>query len=377
MISLEHGMNRILWENWYTDRALPPYDRVTMDGVAIRYETFLSGRKIYEIAGIAAAGMPQQTLNDPNTCLEVMTGSSLPAGTDTVIRYEDLDINNGMAEIVVDEIQKDQNVHFKGEDRSEGELVVPKFTKLSSAEIGVGASIGKDMICVANLPRVMVISTGDELVEISEYPEPHQIRRSNVYRITTSLRNYGIEVGMDHLVDDPKIISARLSKHLGNYDVIILSGGVSKGKFDYLPEVMEALGVKKLFHRISQRPGKPFWFGTYQESKVIFALPGNPISSFLCLHRYFMHWLELCLIGKVSEVPMAKLTADVAFKPDLTYFLEVKLAYSTTGEILANPMKGSGSGDLANLVKADGFIELPKGKDLYHAGEVYPVYLYR
>lgn len=376
-IELSDSLNRILKEDWHTDRDLPPYDRVTMDGIAINHAVFADGTRSFPIEDVAAAGMPQKTMQNSNACLEVMTGSILPLNTDTVIRYEDLKIEDGIAHLQIDSITKTQNIHFKGEDRSAGQLVAKKNTKVSSAEIGLGASIGKAAVRVAKLPKVMVISTGDELVEIDKVPLAHQIRRSNVYRLVTTLSSYNIIADTDHLNDDPAEIKTSIEKYLDTYDVIVLSGGVSKGKFDYLPQVLEELGVKKLFHKIRQRPGKPFWFGKYKDQSTIFALPGNPVSSFLCMQRYFRHWLELSQLGHAPAKQHAVLESDVTFNPDLTYFLEVKLSSTPDGKVMATPMKGNGSGDLANLTVADAFIELPRGRNEFKSGEVFPYYQYR
>jgi len=376
-IPLSDSIGRVLKENWHTDRNLPPYDRVTMDGIAIDYSAFEKDQRTYPIEGVAAAGMAQMALTYKSNCLEVMTGSIMPNNADTVIRYEDLTIEDGKATINIDQIKPQQNVHFCGEDRKAGDLVVPINTIISPSEIGVGASIGKSEVQVARLPKIIVISTGDELVEIDQKPLAHQIRRSNVYRIATTLKSFGIHPETDHLLDDKKAIVEKISNYLNNYDAIILSGGVSKGKFDFLPEVLSELGVTKLFHKIKQRPGKPFWFGKYQDKSTIFALPGNPVSSFLCMQRYFMSWLHASLGISSGGMPHAILTNDVSFNPDLTYFLEVKLSYSSDGKIMAIPQKGNGSGDLANLSNADAFIELPRGRNLFNKGEVFPFYRYR
>ena len=377
-IELSTGINRILREDWILDRDLPPYNRITMDGIAIRYEAFAKGIRTFPVEGISPAGTPQSTLKHPEACIEVMTGAILPNQADTVIRYEDVEVKDGKATIIDSAIVvADQNVHFQGIDRKANEIVVPAKTRIAAPEIGIGASIGKPEVQVAKLPKIIVISTGDELVDIHTKPEAHQIRRSNVYRLRTTLQNYRIQADEAHLTDDKDELREKIAKYLEEYDVLILSGGVSKGKFDFLPEVMEELGVEKLFHRIRQKPGKPFWFGKYKDQCTIFALPGNPVSSFLCLQRYFLYWLNLSLDTQATPRPKAKLIKDVHFKPDLTYFLEVKLDYNEAGIILADPKVGNGSGDFANLVGADAFMELPRGKEVFEAGEVYPIYFYR
>lgn len=376
-ISLEEAAGRVLREDLYADRDFPPFNRVTMDGIALRRESFVAGRRSFPVVGIAAAGAPQQALTDPDSCLEVMTGAPLPIGADAVVRYEDLRLENGTATVVLDEIKPRQNIHRQGEDRLKGARVVPRGRRLSPAEIGVAATVGKATIRVSRLPKTMIISTGDELVEVKEPPLPHQIRRSNVHRLKATLGALGIPVQTHHLPDDMDRILPQLKRILAEYEVILLSGGVSKGKFDYLPEAFGKLGVRKLFHRIAQRPGKPFWFGRTDNGTIVFALPGNPISSFLCTHRYFLPWLDACLSLPPAPVRRAVLQEDVHFKPDLARFLEVKLDYDDHGRTLATPVPGSGSGDLANLVDADAFLELPRGRDLYKRGEVFPLIFYR
>lgn len=375
-IPLSKSIGRILKEEWCTDRALPPYDRVTMDGIAILYADFDKGQREFEIEAIAAAGDPQKEKLKAGTCLEVMTGAIMPKGCDSVIRYEDLNLQTGQATIQISKITAKQNVHFHGSDRSMGELVAKENTLISSAEIGLGASIGKSTVQVAKLPKAIVISTGNELVPIDQKPLAHQIRKSNIYRISTALNALGLQCDAAHLDDDKEEIKSKMQDYLKQYDIVLLSGGVSKGKFDFLPQVLDELGAEKLFHKIAQRPGKPFWFGQYKKC-TIFAFPGNPVSSFVCMHRYFIEWLGDSLGVSLRKNLYAKLTDDVHFKPDLTYFLEVKISSNTDGILLATPQKGNGSGDLANLVEADAIIELPRGHNLYKKGEVHPIYFYR
>lgn len=375
-IPLSKSIGRVLREEWSTDRDLPPYHRVTMDGISLRYEDFAKGTRRFTIENIAAAGDPQKELSSPDSCLEVMTGSILPKGSDTVIRYEDLTVENGVAQVEVAQIVAKQNVHFKGSDRQRGEIVCSVGKIISSAEIGLGASLGKAEVKVAKLPSAIVISTGNELVPIDSKPLPYQIRRSNIYRITTALEALHISCAQAHLDDDEEKIRTALQNYLQEYDLVLLSGGVSKGKFDFIPKVLDDLGAEKLFHKVAQRPGKPFWFGKHKNCKI-FAFPGNPVSSFVCMHRYFIDWLGFSLETKLRQPIYASLTKDVSFKPDLTYYLEVVISYSEDGKILATPQKGNGSGDLANLVDADAIMQLPRGKNHYAQGEVHPIYFYR
>lgn len=378
-VALQNTIGRVLKENLYADRDMPPYNRVTMDGIGIAHAAFEQGQKVFKIEGVAAAGAPEITLIDKGRCVEVMTGAILPKTVDTIIRYEDLNIDNGHAEIMVDKVIKGQNIHTKGEDRQQGSLVVPINTQLSPAEIGVAATVGKTHIDVARLPKTIIISTGDELVEIDKKPLPHQIRKSNVHRIKATLAQYLIDADTHHLDDNLEAIKEQMATIIADYEVVILSGGVSKGKFDFLPEALEAVGVEKLFHKIKQRPGKPFWFGKAKNAKgtIVFALPGNPVSSFLCTQRYFLPWLRASLGLPEQQLPHAKLTENYLFKPDLTYFLQVKVSYDEQGRIWAQPVTGNGSGDLANLVEAEAFLQLPRGKNVFRKGSVHPLIFYR
>lgn len=375
-IPLNEGMGRLLRENWYADRPLPPFNRVAMDGIAVHYANAIKHKSL-KVEGVVAAGDPASRLLSPDNCVEIMTGAVLTEGCDTVIRYEDITIEDGKASIHVP-YEQGQNIHRKGIDRKEGELLVAPNTRLSAAEIGVGASVGRAQIQVARLPRTIVISTGNELVEIDQQPAPHQIRRGNVYRIQATLAHHGLAVDTAHLLDDKPLLKNHLADYLESYDLIILSGGVSKGKFDYLPDVLSELGVEKHFHRVAQRPGKPFWFGTHATTDTtVFALPGNPVSSFMCTQVYLLDWLNTSL-GLSPEVrPQAILQEKVQFKPELTYFLEAKISYNEKGELLAFPKLGHGSGDLANLMKGDAFISLPAGRNVFERGEVFPIYWYR
>lgn len=375
-IPLSDSLGRVLREDISADRDFPPYHRVTMDGIAINYADYEEGEREFKVAGVAAAGSLQMELNEPNACLEVMTGAIMPKGLDTVIQYEHLEIEDGIAKLLDFEEKHKQNIHFKGIDRKSGDIIIKSGTKIGSPEIGVMATVGKAMVEVSKLPKTLIISTGDELVDIDETPLPHQIRRSNVFRLKTVLKKYNIEVETAHLLDDYHQIVAKLKQYLIDYDLIMLSGGVSKGKFDFLPDALNELGVEKLFHRIAQRPGKPFWFGK-KEDTMVFAFPGNPVSSFMSMQQYFTIWLEKSLQVKPSSQPFGILTADVTFKPDLTYFLEVKVEFTNKGQLLAHPVKGNGSGDLANLVDADAFIILPKGRNEFYKDEVYPLLFFR
>ena len=366
---------RILKEDITADRDFPPFNRVSMDGIAIDFKSFQSGQRSFSIEGIQPAGSEQMELKDSNNCLEVMTGAVLPKNTNAVIRYEDIEFENGVATITIDEVDHFQNIHEKGKDRKEGDVLIPKNKVISAAEIGIFATVGKSQIMVAKQPKVMIVSTGDELVAVEDTPLAHQIRKSNVFSLLTLLDQLQIKADSDHITDDKERLKSKIEKYLNDYDVLLFSGAVSKGKYDFLPEVLDELGVEKLFHRVSQRPGKPFWMGTTEKCKI-FAFPGNPVSTYVnCLVYFYAWYFKSNGVSTFQET--AILTEDVAFKPNLNFFLQVKLS-DKYGHLLATPVQGNGSGDLASLTDADAFIELPKSEEVtFKQGDNYPIIRYR
>jgi len=368
------SVGKVLKEDIVADRDFPPFNRVSMDGIAINHRFFEHGIIDFNVEGIQAAGAEQKTMTIDSNCMEVMTGAVLPINTDTVIRYEDVQMKNGIASINLNIFELGKNIHSKGKDRIQGDLLIEKNTIISAAEIGVIATVGKATVKVAKTPKVIIVSTGDELVEVNENPLAHQIRRSNAFTLVSLLKKLGIKAKTSHIADDKEVLQQKIANYLKKYDVLIFSGAVSKGKFDFLPAVLAELKVEKLFHRITQRPGKPFWYGV-KNNKPVFAFPGNPISTFVNCLAYFYPWYYKSVGIKVKE-EMAILGEDVSFKPSLTYFLQVKLE-NKFGHLVAFPITGNGSGDLASLIKTDAFIQLPNDRVEFEKGEVFPILKYR
>ncbi|GAB4024797.1 molybdopterin molybdotransferase MoeA [Spirosoma gilvum] len=378
-IPLMDSLGRVLREPIFADRDFPPFNRVSMDGIGIAFSAYASGQRTFGISGQQFAGQPQQTLADATACLEVMTGAMLPVGIDTVVRYEDISVSNGQATITIDDITVGQNIHLQAVDRRAGDELLPVGTLLSPSAIAVAASVGKSTVVVSSLPRVALISTGDELVDVGDTPLPHQIRRSNTYMLRAALTSLGITATLHHIVDDEQVLQAEIQNLLATNDVLILSGGVSAGKADFVPDVLTRLGIQKHFHKIEQRPGKPLWFGTSSTdtaypNRTVFALPGNPVSTVLCAYRYVIPYLRTSLGLAPAPALYAQLAQSVVFKPNLTYFLPVRLTAAPDGRTMAHPLPGSGSADFANLLAADGFMELPTEQSAFGIGEAFRVW---
>jgi len=201
---------RILKESIFADRDFPPFNRVTMDGTAIDVTSFQNGQRSYKIEGIQAAGSEQISLKNRENCIEVMTGAVLPKNTSAVVRYEDITIKNGIAIINIDAIYDRQNIHEQGKDEQKGTELIAKNTLIGAAEIGVFATVGKSMVKVAKHPKVMIISTGDELVGVEEIPLAHQIRRSNVFTLVSLLNTLNIHSETNHISDDKMVLTSKI-----------------------------------------------------------------------------------------------------------------------------------------------------------------------
>ncbi len=369
-VALADAVDAVLQEDIHAERDQPPFDRVTMDGIALAYSDWERGVRAFEVVGTQAAGAAALSLGGNGRCIEIMTGAMLPEGADCVIPVER--ISRTRSEAQVDnsaEVSPGQFVHPRGSDRKAGGVLLRPGTRLGPPEIAVLASAGRGTIRAAELPLVAVVSTGDELVDVDEPLADYQIRSSNDRAMEASLIRHSVaRVTRSYLKDERgKMLDAIRLLHDQN-DVLILSGGVSMGKYDFVPSVLEELKVELVFHRIEKRPGRPMWFGQSRDSKPIFALPGNPVSTMVCLHRYVLPALQQMLGLQPASVERVTLAFEIEFAADLTYFLPAVISWTPTGVGMAEPRPTNTSGDLVGLAGTDGFVELPRGRDVYPAG---------
>jgi molybdopterin molybdotransferase len=368
-VSASDSIGRVLRQTVVAERDQPPFDRVMMDGIALSFSDLDSGTRNFPIQAIQAAGDEQLSLED-GKCIEIMTGASLPQGADCIVPVERISVNDGGASVETDYKAKQQQfIHPCGSDHKAGSELLTAGERISPMGIAIINSCGLTDIEVSKSPSIRVISTGNELVPAGEPVEPYQIRMSNGPAVIAMLEQYGYDdTQHDHIVDEPDILKERIAGHLDNADVLVLSGGVSMGKADYIPQVLAELGVEVVFHKISQRPGKPMWFGMGPNKQAVFALPGNPVSTLVCCRQYVIPALNAASGLAEPQPEFAALTQDVSFKPELTCFLPVKLLSNTGGQVLAMPVQTNTSGDFAALSKTDGYIELPPEESLFTAG---------
>jgi molybdopterin molybdotransferase len=372
-----HCAGAVLRENIYAERDQPPFDRVTMDGIALSAAAAAEGQRRFPIQATQAAGDKPLELQSPGACIEIMTGAVLPAGCDAVVPVESIRVADGVAELAADtKVSSGQNIHARASDKKQGVLLLGAGARLEAPDVAAAAGAGMARLRVSQQPAFMVISTGNELVEPGEPIESWQLRRSNAYGLVAALRRRGfLRVADDHLPDDAELLRARLKQHLHSYDVLVLSGGVSMGKFDLVPAALAACGVKQVFHKVAQRPGKPFWFGVAPTGAIVFALPGNPVSTLVCLARYVMPAMDLAMGANEPQAgEKIALAAAVSVNAPLTAFLPVTIENDEWGRQWARTVHNNGSGDYAALAGTQGFVELPPGPNTYAKGFVTRLY---
>lgn len=369
-LPLTQAAGAVLRENIYAERDHPPFDRVAMDGIALDSAGAGAHGGRLRISATQNAGDPPQKLADTGDCIEIMTGAMLPRGCDAVVPVEQLQRDGDLVQ-VQKPVAPWQNIHRRGSDCRQGALLLSAGTRLTPPEVAIAAGAGMARLRVSAQPMIVVISTGNELVEPGEVIEPHQVRRSNAYGITAALRQHGFtRVADDHVRDDEAELTQRLGFHLRTHDVLILSGGVSMGKMDLVPKVLAKLGVELVFHHVAQRPGKPMWFGVSHSGPAVFALPGNPVSTLVCLSRYVLPALRAAMGQAPAEAARIALTEPVEVKVPLAFYLPVKLRSDDWGRTSAQPCPTNGSGDFTALAGTDGFVELPPGPNQFPKGFV-------
>jgi len=369
-VPLDAAQGEILREPITAERDQPPFDRVTMDGIALRCRDFGSETRTFTVTGTQGAGSPALTLPGEPACVAIMTGAALPEGADTVVPVERI-ARHGTSATVEDGYQPvaGQFIHRRASDHRRGDMLLAPGTLLGAPEMAILTVGGSDTVEVARRPAITVVSTGDELVDVGQPLGPTQIRSSNDRAIAAALATRGfLDCERLHLPDDRAVLETALGELLAEQDVLILTGGVSMGEFDYVPRVLQDLGMELVFHKVLQRPGQPLWFGVSPTGKPVFALPGNPVSSLVCLVRYVAPALMAALGAAPRPDVVVRLDEPVRFEPDLTYFLPVTLRYGADGECLATPKPTNTSGDFVALGGTDGFVELPRGISDFPSG---------
>ena len=353
-VDIKDCLHRVLAEDIVSDVDMPPFDKSAMDGFACRQADLDMPLTIIET--IPAGKSPVKTLVS-GQCSEIMTGAPLPEGADCVVKVEDTSIDANGCMIFKGKTGK-SNIAYKAEDVSKGDILIEKGTFIEPQHIAILAATGYSKPSVSIKPVVGIISTGDEIVEPGEKPGSGKIRNSNSYQLIGQTQKCGAKANYIGIARDHKETTFDIiSEAFKNNDVVILTGGISMGQFDFIPGIFEELGVEVLFQTLAVQPGKPTLFGK-RGNKRIFGLPGNPVSAFNTFEILVKPYLRMSM-GASSGWSIVKLPLGTSYsrkKSDRDSFIPVRIV---DGKIY--PEDYHGSAHIQALTNADGFIKVPFG----------------
>ena len=370
-VALEAALGRVVAEDVASERLVPAAANSAMDGYAVRHADLGSVPARLRVVAVEPAGTVVDGPVAAGTAVKLFTGSVIPPGADTVVRVEDTEAQDG-AVVVRVAPARGANVRAAGEDIARGDVVVRAGTPLAPADLGVLASVGRATVVVYRRPRVAILSTGTELVEVDEVPGPAQVVNSNAYTLAAAVREAGGEPLVLPLVRDrPEEIAARLAEALRT-DVVLTSGGVSVGDLDLVKDALAASGVEQVFWQVAQKPGKPLAFGR-AGTRLVFGLPGNPVSALVCFYVYVRPALRRLQGHRRIHLPVVHATLARATRKarGLTEFLRVRLADAADGPV-ATPVASQSSGVLTGLGGGAALLVGPRELDELPAGTRLP-----
>jgi len=368
-VSLALAAGHTLSTDIYAKHDIPAFEQSSMDGYALRFE---DKDLPLTITGEMQAGVTTQFQLLAGQAARIFTGAPLPLGADTVVMQEKVTANNGMLTILDPQLSKGLNVRHKGAEVSKGALAISKGSQLSPAAIGFLAGIGYDALEVNQNPAVGIIVTGKELQQPGRELNFGQVYESNSYSLSAALQQCGLNDIHFYMADDHlEELTAVLQEALTANDVVLLTGGVSVGDYDFVIKAAEQCGIRQIFHKVKQKPGKPLYFGK-KEAKVIFGLPGNPSSVLSCFYQYVLPALEKMTNQKSRiKVVEAVLTHECSKPAGLTHFLK---AHFDDGNV--TPLHAQESFRMSSFAQANGMIELEEEKTNFAAGMKVKVYLF-
>jgi molybdopterin molybdotransferase len=370
-IILDGVFGRVLAEPIRADRDYPPFPRATMDGFALRYDDLERGIRRFRVVETLFAGSQAVGQIGRGECYKIMTGAAVPEDANLVIRREEVEEGKEVTEVGI----KDPgpwrpylNIARQGEDLRAGDLVIDKPCRCEPAIMGLLATLGKSTVTVARGPRVGLITTGNEVVKPGDPVSPVQVRNSNLWMLLGALRREGLGLSKSaHVGDDPEPLIGMLERFL-DLDILIVTGGVSAGDADHVPRLLEELGVRRLFHKIAMRPGKPTWCGVSPEGGMVFALPGNPFSCLVNFALLIAPYIHACG-GLEKAVPMSMALSEGRRKrTPLDEFFPVRMQGSPA---MLTPVPLNSSGDIRLGMQANALALHPAGSgDLGVGAEV-------
>jgi molybdopterin molybdotransferase len=362
-VPFNESLYRVLADDIRSDMNIPPFDKATVDGFACRRADL--GKELEIIETIAAGRKPEKTISE-NQCSRIMTGAIVPAGADTVFMVEDSEIL-ASGKVRYNGSYTKENIAYMGEDIKTGDIVLQQGHMIRPQDIAVMATVGSAQVTVSRMIRVSVVSSGDELVEPSEKPGISQIRNSNAYQLMAQIKRTGalgkyMGIARDNEEETYTIVKRAISQS----DVVIITGGVSMGDFDFIPSVLEKAGVKILFSRVKVQPGKPTTFGMHSDA-LVFGLPGNPVSSFVQFELLVRPLIYRMMGFNYEPIALPLLMKDAFYRKSADRMGWIPVMITIEG--LVSPVEYHGSAHISSLVNADGLIALPIGKHNLEKGE--------
>jgi len=378
-VDLINSPGRILSENIVASFPSPIFNNSAMDGFAVRaIDTIHASEKKpieLKIVDVSSAGSPSEITIRKGECIQCMTGAEIPKGADAIIMVEDTSgfSNNDYVKVLIS-ASRGAHIRKKGEEINEGDVLIKKGARITANELGTCATFGYGDLSVSKKPKVSIFGTGNELVEPGKKLGKGQIYNSNLYVFTDLVEKAGAQIKMREVIkDDKESLKSFLSQALEESDIIISSGGVSMGRYDYVRDVFIELGVKEHFWKVAQKPGKPLFFGT-KEKKLIFGLPGNPVSSYIG----FMEWVWPAiqtLMGENIERPLYG-TLDELFPREKTkHRFLFGLAEYKNGLLMCRPTSRLGSHMLTSALGANCILESESGDGPLKPGDLIKINL--
>jgi molybdopterin molybdotransferase len=373
-IPLSECGNRILSQDIIATFPSPQFDNSAMDGFAVKSVDILKATRDkpiqLKVIGVSSAGNPSKLIINSGECIQCMTGAKIPNGADTIIMVED---SSGFSESeyvnIFNNSDKGKHIRKMGEEIIKGELLISKGTRITPNEIGVCATFGYGEINVTKKPKIAIFGTGDELVEPGNKLSDGKIYNSNLYVLSELAKNCGAEIIYKNVIkDDKNSLRYFLLNAIKSCDIVISSGGVSMGKFDYIRDVFNELNIKEHFWKVAQKPGMPLFFGSSQNT-LFFGLPGNPVSSYICFVQYVIPVIQEMLNEKRNKKLSATLINNFPVEKTKHRYLFGKSWINNNGDLICITTMKVGSHMLSSSLGANCIIESTNGDCDKKAGD--------
>jgi len=372
VVSVDGAAGHVLASDVHSDIDMPPFNRSAMDGFAISGDSLR-----HELLEEITAGDPREIRVKSGIACPIMTGAVLPEGADRIVIVEESIVENSVLHL--ERVPPEgANICWKGEDIKKGQLVLEHGTRLSQQHMGIAAMAGRGVLPIFRKPSIAVVTTGTEIVSPTWIPSPGQVRNANLPLITSQLSMSGFPVAVSvHSADDPDSLRSSFEQLLSCSDVLIVAGGVSKGTKDFVPSVLESLGVKLHFRMVAQKPGKPLTFGISPAGNPVFGLPGNPVSVMVSIEEYVLPLLRKRsgFRGYHKRTYHGEITSDYQKKPGRVHFLRV-IAYREGNSWKLHHPDSSGSGDLMSTVNVNALAIVDSDQLSIRAGETLPCHCF-